>query len=275
MQHKWNLYVNEGERRIPSLVDHGNIDLPCSNPEADSYRRQYDPTPLWAMLQNEGDLSQVGLYISLYCTEIPTYDGKRWFLNVAYNTTSSGSMRQEATREVSWVNTKGIQLWNTSLRDFARIHQARGIVDYTLYVSRSFGYCFLLGMTLNDDDEEDMVDFAKFYPSIHHYHQQVAINEVETYQPFNDGFDWYPKNYNGDSNEEPGIEGSSVEGVVVDEAASIGEGLAQAVERVTSTMRSWGDAVDGDGLEGLLDLGEDILEEEGEGELGQDEREED
>ena len=154
MRHRWNLYVNQGERRIPILVDQGEIDLPCSNPDADAYRQQFDPTPLWIMLQNEGDLSQVGLYLSLFCTEIPTYDGKQWFLNVAYGNVGSGT-QQESTREVSWVDVKGIHLWNSSFRSFARIHQARGIVDYTLYVSRSFGYCFLLGLTFGDDEEDE------------------------------------------------------------------------------------------------------------------------
>ena len=264
MQHRWNMYVNQGERRIPSLVDHGDIDLPCSNPEADSYRQLFDPTGLWAMLQNEGDLSQVGLYLSLYSTERPTYDGKQWFLNVAYNDVG-GRMQQEHTREVSWVNVKGIQLWNRSLRDFARIHQARGIIDYTLYVSRAFGYVFLGGLSFGEDDDEDRVEFTRFYPSIHHYHQQVAINESEMYQPFNDGQDWYPKNYNGDAELVEGtvVDAASLEGGVAirDEAASIGEGLASTVERVTSTMRSWGDAVDGTEVDGLLDLGEDIMEE--------------
>ncbi len=268
MRHRWNLYVNQGERRIPSLVDHGDIVLPCSNPDADGYRQQFDPTPLWAMLQNEGDLSQPGLYLSLYCTERPTYDGKQWFLNVAYNN-GGNRMQQEHTREVSWVNAKGIQLWNSSLRDFARIHQARGIVDYTLYVSRAFGYVFLLGLSMGDEEDDDLQEFSKFYPSIHHYHQQVAIDETQIYQAFNDSLDWYPRNYSGDANESMPIEGA-----VVDEAAGIGESLAGAVERVTSTMRSWGDATDEANLDNLLDLGEDILDEDGEGELGSDEREE-
>ena len=260
MRHRWNLYVNQGERRIPSLVDHGEIDLPCSNPDADSYRQQFDPANLWAMLQNEADF-QAGLYLSLYCVERPTFDSKQWFLNVAYNSTGS-RMQQESTREVSWVNVKGMHLWNSSLRDFARMHQARGIVDYTLYISRSFGYCFLIGLEMGDEEDDDRREFTRFYPSMHHYHQQVAINENEMYQPFNDSLDWYPKNYNQDVDEDSDVGGIAIEGTVVDEAASIGEGLASAVERVTSTMRNWGDAANEAELADLVDLGEDILEEE-------------
>ena len=262
MRHRWNLYVNQGERRIPNLVDHGEIDLPCSNPEADGYRQQFDPTNLWAMLQNDGDLSQVGLYLSLYCTERPTYDNKRWFLNVAYNSTSGMGMQQETTREVSWVDVKGMHLWNSSLRDFARIHQARGIVDYTLYISRSFGYCFLLGLQFGDEDDDVRQEFTRFYPSIHHYHQQVAVNETEMYQPFNDSLEWYPKNYSQDIDEDSDVGGIAIEGTGVDEAASLGEGLAAAVERVTDTMRSFGSSANESPLEELLDLGEDIMEEE-------------
>ena len=249
MQHKWNMYANQGERRIPELIETGEIDLPCSNPDADSYRQQYDPAPLWLYLQNESDLSTQGLYLSLYCIARPTYDGKQWFVRTAYNS-SEPRMRQEATREVSWVNVKGIHFWNTSFRDHARIHQSRGIVDYTLYVSRAFGYCFLLGLRYDGDDEDERIEFTNFYPSVHHYHEQVAINEIETYQPFNDSYNWFPRVYGQESDTEE----AAIEGADEDSGEGVMPTLAQAADRITDTMRNWVDVVEG------VDLGELLLD---------------
>lgn len=260
MIHRWNMYANRGERRIPSLVDRGDIELPCINPGVDNYRHQFDPLPLWSFLQSESDMSERGLYLSLYSTTRPTFDGKQWFLNVAYNG-SGGRLQQEATREVSWVDVKQLQLWNSSFRDYAGIHQARGIVDYTLYVSRAFGYCFLLGLTFEEDDDDDRHEFTKFFPSIHHYHQQVAIDETETYLPFHSQVDWYPKNYNQDPNQDSGGDAILIADAVVDEVPS----LAGAAERITSTMREWRTSVtqlasDDEANEVELEIGEDIPE---------------
>ena len=244
MRHRYNMYVNHGERRIPSLVTRGEIDLPCSNPDADSFRREYSPNPLWAYLQNEGDLSNEGLYLSLYCTEQPTRDGKRWFIRTAYST-ANGGMRQEPTREVSWVNIKGLQFWNTSFREYASINQAKSIVDYTLYVSRSFGYCFLLGLGFDDEDDDTRSEFTNFYPSIHHYNAQVAINEGDIYVPFNDSQNWFPKNYEQTNESEVSI-----------------ESLVDAANRVTEAMQSWSGAVPELSLSDILGTDEDIMQDE-------------
>lgn len=282
MQHRYNLYVNQGERRIPSLIEQGEVDLRCSNPSAEQYRQQYDAERLWRYLQSESDMSQRGLYLSLTCTERPTYDGKRWFIHTAYNE-QTGGLTQSRTLEVRWINIKDIQFWNSSFRDYARIHQGRGIVDYTVYVSRCFGYAFMMGSRYDDDEDDERGDFTTFYPSIHHYHRAVAINEQETYQMFNDEMHWFPKNYS--SNGE--IEGSNADSVVVDE----GQGIASAVERATASMRSWENVItnteensldlsnllqaseemledveepieDEADSEELIDLGDDIMEEE-------------
>jgi len=244
MQHRYNMYVNRGERRIPSLVTRGEIDLPNSNPNADDYRREYSPDPLWVYLQNEGDLSGYGLYLSLYCTEQPTFDGKRWFVRTAYSATNGG-MRPEPTREVSWVNTKGMQFWNTSFREYASIHQCKSIVDYTLYVSRSFGYCFLLGLGFDDEDDDTRSEFTNFYPSIHHYHAQVAINENDIYIPFNDSQNWFPKNYEQNSPIDPSI-----------------QSLVDAANRATEAMQSWNGAVPELDLSAILGTDEDIMQDE-------------
>jgi hypothetical protein len=235
------------------LLDHGDIDLPSTNPDVEAFRERFDPAHLWTYLQNESDLSNPGLYLSLYCNERPTFDGKRWFIYTAYNA-GSGGMRQETSREVRWVEVKGLQFWNSSFRDYARIHQGRGIVDYSMYVSRCFGYCFLLGMTYSDEDEEERREFTIFYPSVHHYHNAVAINEQETYQPFHDDLDWYSKNYTQDSDVEPSI---TIEG-----AANMVDSLAGAANRISQSIGTWSDEVATSNLDNLADLGEDIMEEE-------------
>ena len=262
MQHRYNLYANTGDRRIPSLIEQGNIGLDCINPGADTYRRQYSPDLLWEHLQNEGDLSRHGLYLSLYCTEHPAFDGKQWFLRTAYNA-NNGGMRQERSLEVKWVNVEGIQFWNTSFRDYARIHQARSIIDYTVYISRVFGYCFMLGLRYNDDEDDERQEFTTFYPSMHHYHQAVAMDETRLYQPFNDELDWIPTNYPLEDTPED----SNAPTIVLDELPS----LATAVEGVTASMRSWENVLadnndEGVDLSDLIDLGEDIMEDEEEGE---------
>lgn len=287
MEHRYNLYVNQGDRRIPSLVEQGNIDLRCSNPDAQSYRHEYDAERLWRYLQSESDMSQHGLYLSLYSTEQPTYDGKRWFVRTAYND-QQGGMHQTRSLEVRWVDVKNIQFWNTSFRDYARIHQSRGIVDYSVYISRAFGYAFMVGTRWDDDEDEERGEFTNFYPSIHHYHKTVAVDEQATYQMFNGDLSWFPKNYSiveMDDESEP----EDSEAILVEIDGSVG--IASAVEQATESMRSWGEvlATDNDGgldladilessqdmlpeieepiedeadSEDLIDLGEDIMEEE-------------
>ncbi len=234
MQHKWNMYVNRGDRKIPSLIDQGELDLPCSNPEADSFMQLFDPTHLWSFLEENIDMSELGLYLSLCSADRPTFDGKQWFLNTACNP-NDGRMQQEIMREVSWVNVQDLELWNASFRTYARIYQARGIVDYSLYASRCFGYCFLLGLRYADDDDDSKEDFTNFYPSIHHYNQEVAVKENELWQPFNDTEDWYPKSY--------------VQNTSITEAMPA---LAQAAERVSSTVRNWGSQIESLDLDDIL-----------------------
>ncbi len=256
MQHSYNMYANLGERRLPTLITQGEIDLPCINLDADSHMLQFTPEPLWVYLQNEGNLSYDGLYLSLRSTERPTYDGKRWFVHAAYNP-DTGDIQQETTREVSWVNINGIQLWNASFQGYAGLHRSRGIVDYSLYISRCFGYCFLLGISYDEDsddgDDNSRIEFTNFYPSIHHYHKAVAIDERALYLDFDDGIDWYPKAYGQDS---------PVEAEIIEEAAA---GISGASRRLQATIQSWTNATDeaantdGD-LGALLSLSEDIME---------------
>ena len=241
MQHRWNMYANHGERRIPTLIEQGEIGLPCINPSADSYQQKYDPSLLWVRLQNQSDLSERGLYLSLYCTERPIYEGKKWFIFTAHGAGSDDS-EQTVSREVSWVEIKDLRFWNAGFREYARVYQARGVVDYSLYVSRTFGYCFLFGMRL-DEDDEDAVEFTNFYSSIHHYHQAVAINELDIYQPFNDGFDWFSKDYT----QEPGVEQGTPD-------------ITQIANRVAASMENWSDALSGSPLDNLVELGEDSVE---------------
>lgn len=246
MIHKWNMYANQGERRIPELIDNGEIDLPCINPSADSYRQQFDPEPLWAWLQNQSDLSERGLYLSLYCTERPIYDGKLWFVFTAY--TSTGENNQaNVDREVSWVNVRGIQFWSASFREYARIYQARTLIDYSVYVSRTFGYCFILGTMLGSEDDEEPHEFTNFYPSIHHYHLQVAVSEIDLYQPFNNDYNWFSKDYGQD----PGIE----QGVAVEAPT-----LVQVADRVAASMENWSNVLNDSPLDELVDLGDDVME---------------
>ena len=110
-------------------------------------------------------------------------------------------------------------------------------MDYTVYVSRCFGYCFLVGHTFEDEDDEPR-EFINFYPSIHHYHASVAFNEETLWQPFSGGIDWYPRDY-------PNL----INGVEIDEDSSpdIASDIAgEAMEGVQATISQvWHDeAVD-------------------------------
>lgn len=250
MLHRWNMYVNQGERRIPQKLAQGDIDLACVNPDDENYMHKFDPILLWAYLESEADLSIPGIYLSLFCTERVTYAGKQWFVFTAYNTEGL-SVQDGYSREVSWQDIRTMEFWNASFRNYANIYQARSIQDYSVFVARNFGYCFLLGTRYDDDDESEH-DFTNFFPSIHHYHQRTALQESNLYAAFDAGQPWYPRSYSP---------GTVVEGVEVNEAPS----LSNVVDDVRASVDHWAAAAGDIELEDLLRSTADSPDEEEEG----------
>jgi hypothetical protein len=227
------------------LIDSGRIYLPATNSEDADFARLYDPTPLFSYIQQDNGALQPGLYLSTMSVERPTMEGKRWFIRTAYQ--DSQGYDTPPSYEVTWQNAKKLQFWNNSFRNYASIHQVKGIQDYTVYVSRCFGYCWIIGLTIDPDDEETPIEFSNFYPSLHHYHKQVAINESGLWRPFDDTQNWYDANY-GDA-EMPSLEEAS-------------ERMAQAVEGVTLSTQRWSDEAQAIDLSDVLELGEDDLGDE-------------
>lgn len=234
MQHRWNLYINQGERRIPNLIESGEIDLPCINPNEDSYQHRYNTDVLWGFLQHTQDMSLRGLYLSLTSTELPTFDGKQWFVYVACDEIVSGQTSPH--RIVTWQDVKKLQLWNRNLREYANMYQVRGIMDYTTYVSRCFGYVFMLGLIFEDDDDDERSEFTNFYPSIHHYNAAVAINESNLWRPFNSDIDWISFVYDLPDSD------NSVASDVGESVAALADAMHSVVEDISGTWSTEGNA---------------------------------
>jgi len=198
------MYVNLGDRRIPKRIDDGSINLPAINPDepasdAAYFQQEYDPQRLFEFLHNESDLSYSGLYLSIVGSEYPTQAGKRWFFRVPKGN-PSGSGVDYVLR---WVEKKDLRFWEPSFRLYTNLYQGRGIMDYSTYVSRSFGYAFIVGQTFYDDEEDvNLREFINFYPSLHHYHQNIMFNESELWRPVNQDYPWESFRY-GMNDENP------------------------------------------------------------------------
>jgi hypothetical protein len=217
------------------------------------HRHTYDPEPIFAYIQNNNEPIQPGLYLSVVSVESPTMDGKRWFIQTGYADDDGYDSSQ--SREVSWRDAKKLQFWNGPFRSYVNLHQARGIQDYTVYVSRCFGYTWITGLTVDPDDEELPLEFTTFYPSLHHYHNAVAVNENNFWRGFDQSREWTPRTYQASEPVlETDIEESDDIQPTLDEAVQI---MGEAVEGVTMSTERWSAAAGGLDLADILSENDD------------------
>ena len=190
MLHSFVLYKNSGARLVPSIMDRGEVELTCTNPSAYEHNRKYSPDNIFYYLQNYSDMSHLGLYLKVYPTRVPTMEGERWFLHIPVE-----DRRSQFSTVLKWVNKSDVMFWQSSFRTYAQITQGNCILDYTTYVSRCFGYAFLVGHVYMDEDSDETTNFVKFFPSLHHYHNYVLFNELGLWQPPSNDYDWENHHY--------------------------------------------------------------------------------
>jgi hypothetical protein len=53
----------------------------------------------------------------------------------------------------------------------------------------------LVGQAYQDEDSDDLSEFINFYPTLHHYHMNVMVDERNLWRPPNDDYIWRPFDY--------------------------------------------------------------------------------
>ena len=109
MLHEWKLYRNTGDRRLPLLIDSGELDLDCVNPHESRFSQRFSCDRLFRYLQDESDLAYDGLYLSVSSLE-PTRDGKRWFVRVPMGTGRTSGI----VTDLKWYNKDDLMFWDVS-----------------------------------------------------------------------------------------------------------------------------------------------------------------